>query len=65
MHGNDWTGWLYYSKDPARKDIGYWMGYQICKAYYDSVPDKKQAVWDILNITDFKKFFKASSYGMD
>jgi len=63
MNGNDWTGWLYYSKNPARKDVGYYIGYQICKKYYDKAIDKKQAIWDILNISDFRMFFEASGYG--
>lgn len=62
MHGSDVTGWLYYSKDSARKDVGYWMGYQICRAYYDRMTDKKQAIEDIMNIGNFKEFFKLSGY---
>lgn len=43
-------------------DLGYWVGYQICKSYYDQAKDKKQAINDILNIKDYKAFFKASKY---
>lgn len=59
---SDWTGWLYYSKDAQRKDVGYWMGYQICRAYYNKMDDKKNAIWDILNIENFSEFFKKSGY---
>lgn len=60
---NDWSGWLYSSKDKNRpNDLGYWMGYQITKAYYDKQQDKAQAIKDILNIKDFKTFFIASGY---
>lgn len=62
MNGSDWTGWLYYSKDATRKDVGYYMGYQICKAYYDRATDKNQAVWEILNIRSFGEFFTASGF---
>jgi len=41
-------------------DIGYWVGYIICKAYYENAPDKKQAVWDILNIKDYRAFYEKS-----
>jgi len=63
MDGNNWQGWLYYQKDKSRpKDLGYWIGYKICEAYYKQVADKKQAIHDMLNIQDFKAFAKASGY---
>ena len=43
-------------------DLGYWIGYQICKSYYDEMPDKKQAVYDMLHITDYKDFLAKSKY---
>lgn len=63
MNGTDWTPWLYYTKDKSRpKDLGYWMGYKIVKAYYTKMDNKQQAVHDILNITDFEEFLKKSGY---
>lgn len=41
-------------------DLGYWVGYQICKAYYDKSPDKKAAIRDMLNIKDSKAFYEKS-----
>ena len=41
-------------------DLGYWVGYQICKAYYDTAKDKQQAIYDMLHITDYKKFLEES-----
>ena len=41
-------------------DLGYWVGYQICKAYYDQAKDKKMTISDMLNITDFKSFYEKS-----
>jgi hypothetical protein len=41
-------------------DLGYWIGYMICKAYYEKATDKKQAAWDILNIKDYKAFYEKS-----
>ncbi|MGZ9735685.1 hypothetical protein [Flavobacterium sp. GNP002] len=32
------------------KDLGYFMGYKICKAYYDNTTDKKQAIKDIIEM---------------
>jgi hypothetical protein len=63
MFDNDWNGWLYYQKDKSRpKDLGYWMGYKITKAYYDRAEDKSRAVHEILNIQDFKTFLEKSGY---
>ncbi|ACT93464.1 gliding motility protein GldB-related protein [Dyadobacter fermentans] len=39
-------------------DLGYWVGYQICKAYFEQAADKKQAVHDMLNIKDYRAFFE-------
>jgi len=41
-------------------DLGYWIGYMICKAYYDHAPDKKQALYDLLNIKNMKGFYETS-----
>lgn len=58
-----WTPWLYYTKEKSRpKDLGYWMGYKIVQAYYEKMTDKKQAIYDILNIKDFNAFLKDSEY---
>lgn len=63
MYSNDWTPWLYYSKDKSRpQDLGYWMGYKIVKSYYDNSIDKSKAIDEILNIKNFKDFFEKSNY---
>jgi hypothetical protein len=41
-------------------DIGYWVGYQICKGYYENSTEKKQAIYDMLNIKDYKAFYERS-----
>lgn len=57
--------WLYnYSlvKDrPA--DLGYYIGYKICQAYYNRQADKQQAITDMLEMKDPKKFLELSGYG--
>ena len=57
-------GWLYGGDRPEGwpRDVGYWMGYQITRAYYEQAEDKRQAVHDILNIQDFEAFLAASGY---
>jgi hypothetical protein len=44
-------------------DLGYWVGYQICKAYYDKSTDKNKAVSDMLNIGNYKEFYIKSGAG--
>src|SRR6202011_5457692 len=43
-------------------DLGYYIGYKICEAYYRQAADKKAAIKAILEIKDFKEFLKASRY---
>lgn len=63
LDSSNWSPWLYRSKDKNRpQDLGYWMGYQIVKAFYERMEDKEKAVFDILNIKDFKNFLQISGY---
>lgn len=63
MNKKDYKGWLYGNSTPGRpQDLGYWMGYQITKAYFDRMTDKKQAVYDMLHIRDANRFLEASGY---
>lgn len=64
------NGWLYGGNanklfPDAPNDLGYWLGFQICRAYYERATDKKQAIYDILNIQDFNAFITASEYAGD
>jgi hypothetical protein len=65
MLGTDLKGWMYQgdqAKDrPA--DLGYYLGYKICEAFYGRTPDKAEAVRRILNITAPEAFLKESGYG--
>lgn len=62
-------GWLYAEREiegkPVR-DLGYFVGYQICKRYYDRAKDKKKALAYMtgLNLTDenSRQFLTASGY---
>jgi hypothetical protein len=63
MYLNRAYNWLANRKDetpdhPA--DLGYWMGYQICKAWYEEQTDTKKAVDAMLHIQDYKKFLEES-----
>jgi hypothetical protein len=53
-----WNNKTHLLKDGDPADLGYWVGYMICKSYYDNAGDKKQAVYDILNVQDYKAFYE-------
>lgn len=50
MYSNRNDKWLYNGKKSANPDLGYFMGYEISKSYYQNHPDKKQAVKDIIEL---------------
>ncbi|GAA4369731.1 hypothetical protein GCM10023185_43640 [Hymenobacter saemangeumensis] len=56
--------WLYGGQRPAGRpaDLGYYIGYQITKAYYDRASNKGKAVREILNIADARQFLTQSGY---
>ncbi len=49
------------SKD-SYPDLGYWIGYEICKSYYENTKDKKQAIYDMFHIQDYRKFLSDSKW---
>ncbi len=56
--------WLYGTsgKDDRPNDLGYWMGYEIVKAYFEKSADKKLAIVEILNISDYNEFLSSSGF---
>ncbi|HEX8329040.1 MAG TPA: DUF2268 domain-containing putative Zn-dependent protease [Hymenobacter sp.] len=65
MFGNNPQHWLVNSHEETPEkpcDLGYYVGYKICQAYYDKAPDKKQAVAEMLTTKDFKAFLAQSGY---
>jgi Predicted Zn-dependent protease (DUF2268) len=65
MDSDNTDEWLYNGTDEKRGypgDLGYYMGYKICQAYYNRMADKKKAIKDILEIQDFGLFLEKSGY---
>ncbi|MEM6767126.1 MAG: DUF2268 domain-containing putative Zn-dependent protease [Bacteroidota bacterium] len=65
MLDKSYQGWLYAGGQvmpEAPRDLGYWMGFYICKAYYLKQEDPKQAVIDILTMQDSQAFLAASGF---
>lgn len=50
MYGTEIKDWLYNGSNVAVADLGYFMGYTICKSYYTNATDKKKAVGEILGL---------------
>lgn len=51
MFSNNFENWLYNGRQrPEDADLGYYIGYEICKAYYHQANDKKQAIKDIIEL---------------
>ena len=64
MSGKGISNWMYQGDNVKDKpaDLGYYIGYKICEAYYKNAADKKQAVKDILEVKNSNAFLKASRY---
>ena len=64
LMGDDTSKWLYNggSIEDRPHDLGYTLGYLICKSYYQKSPDNKKAVEALLNTDDFLKILKQSDY---
>jgi hypothetical protein len=68
MSREDSDKWLYNGMavtGEAPADLGYYIGYKICEAYYNKATDKQTAIKDILTIKDFPSFLQKSGYGLN
>ncbi|HVI47325.1 MAG TPA: DUF2268 domain-containing putative Zn-dependent protease [Chitinophaga sp.] len=51
MMGEDFSNWLYNgSTTKTMGDLGYFMGYTICKSYYRHARNKRQAIREIIGL---------------
>jgi len=60
----DLSKWLYNGPGDSGHpgDLGYWVGFRIVKSYYQHAADKRQALRDILQMTDPQKFLAKSGW---
>ncbi|MGB5819772.1 MAG: DUF2268 domain-containing putative Zn-dependent protease [Saonia sp.] len=64
LYSSDLSKWMYNGggiKDRP-SNLGYTMGYLICKSYYENSKDKKKAIFELLNTNNFKKIIEESDY---
>ncbi|WP_445385342.1 hypothetical protein ACT6NV_00570 [Robiginitalea sp. IMCC44478] len=61
---DDYSKWLYNGENVNDRphDLGYSVGYLISKSYYELHPDKKEAVYQLLNTSDFTEIVRQSTY---
>jgi hypothetical protein len=51
MFTGNFANWLYNGRKKGESaDLGYYIGYEISKSYYENAKDKKQAVKDIIEL---------------
>ena len=57
---NNWVGNGDQDRPDWPSDLGYWVGYEICKSYYNNANNKQQAIYEMLHIKDYRKFLNES-----
>lgn len=68
MFLSDYANWLYNGSQRSEDaDLGYYVGYEICKAYYQQAKNKTQAIKDIIeldfsNDQDVELFLERSGF---
>jgi uncharacterized protein YjaZ len=64
LKAQDQSFWLWESlnQNEYPKLLGYAMGFEICKSYYDRAENKNQAIKDILIMENAKQFMEKSQY---
>jgi uncharacterized protein YjaZ len=64
MNGTDFSHWLFQGDNSTDRpaDLGYYIGYKICDAYYRRADNKKEALRRILEMTDAETFLRESRY---
>lgn len=58
----DLSNWVFNGTLDKPGDLGYWVGYRIVKSYYQHAADKRQAIRDIIGMTDPKAFLARSGW---
>lgn len=62
MMENDVSKWLYNGGNATTPDMGYFIGYQICKSFYEASSDKQKAIEQIIRMDYSKRFLRRSMY---
>lgn len=63
MYLDRYSNWIANSsqeKPDWPADLGYWVGYKICKSYFKNAADKKKAIYEMLHIQSYQAFYEKS-----
>ena len=65
MYERETDGWMWSTPDDPSvpRDLAYVLGSRIVRTYYDRADDKRQAVREILAVTDYPAFIEKCRYG--
>ena len=60
IYGEDLSKWMYNGGgiQDRPSNLGYTMGYLICKSYYENCTDKGTSIFELLNTSDFKRIIE-------
>lgn len=61
MHKDIYNSWHKENEPRRPKNALYWVGYLICKSYYNSAPDKKKALYNILHCKNYDDLYSNSN----
>lgn len=64
MRGTDVSAWMYQGDKAQGRpaDLGYYVGYRICRAFYERAADRRAAIARILAIGNAEAFLTESGY---
>ncbi|MEM8901340.1 MAG: DUF2268 domain-containing putative Zn-dependent protease [Bacteroidota bacterium] len=65
MNNSSYGDWLYSGSPEANgrpADLGYYVGYKMVEHYYENATDKKAAIKEYLETSDFAAFLEKSGY---
>jgi hypothetical protein len=62
IDNTDLSDWVDNTTPEKPGDLGYWVGYRIAKSYYQHAPDKRQAIREIIQMSDPHAFLAKSGW---
>lgn len=64
IYGNDLSKWMHNGGaiHDRPSNLGYTIGFMICESYYENSIDKKRAIFELLNTSNFKKIIEESNF---
>ena len=66
-HPKEYNRWIYQGNKAENRpaDLGYFIGYQIAKMYYDKSESKTEALLELLNVKRYEKIFEMSGFSTE